>query len=144
MNILSGARVNSDRVERGCAWRKGSRSQNTANTGCVEARHLGPGFQVRDSKLGDDSPVFRFRSEKTKSVQRMIYLVSAKTEGQNCDWRVDNAGECPQPFGVGKVQIDVAQRVCRRSIHDGIVKFRRLECRPDGPAARTGSQLGDR
>jgi hypothetical protein len=58
MNILSGARVNSDRVERGCAWRKGSRSQNTANTGCVEARHLGPGFQVRDSKLGDDSPVF--------------------------------------------------------------------------------------
>ncbi|GAB3992538.1 hypothetical protein GCM10029992_01890 [Glycomyces albus] len=37
-------------------WRKSSRSQ--ANGGnCVELRLVEGGFQVRDSKLGDDSPV---------------------------------------------------------------------------------------
>jgi hypothetical protein len=35
-------------------WRKSSRSTN-GNT-CVEARANGGGFEVRDSKLGDQSP----------------------------------------------------------------------------------------
>jgi hypothetical protein len=38
-------------------WRKSSRSGNQGNN-CVEARLCAGAFQVRDSKLGDDSPVF--------------------------------------------------------------------------------------
>jgi hypothetical protein len=37
-------------------WRKSSRSTN-GNT-CVEARTNGGGFEVRDSKLGDQPPIF--------------------------------------------------------------------------------------
>jgi hypothetical protein len=37
-------------------WRKSSRSTN--NGDCVEARSHDGIMQVRDSKLGDDSPVF--------------------------------------------------------------------------------------
>lgn len=39
-------------------WRKSSRSQGNADSNCVEARTDERGFQVRDSKLGDDSPIF--------------------------------------------------------------------------------------
>lgn len=39
-------------------WRKSSRSQGTADSNCVEARTAERGFQVRDSKLGNDSPIF--------------------------------------------------------------------------------------
>lgn len=39
-------------------WRKSSRSQGNGGN-CVEARiGKASAFQVRDSKLGDDSPVF--------------------------------------------------------------------------------------
>ncbi|THV29039.1 DUF397 domain-containing protein [Glycomyces paridis] len=40
------------------AWRKSTRSTNSGQSNCVEARNVCSGFQVRDSKLGDDSPVF--------------------------------------------------------------------------------------
>jgi len=39
-------------------WRKSSRSSNSGDQNCVEARRAQAGFQVRDSKLGEDSPVF--------------------------------------------------------------------------------------
>ncbi|MCH7231604.1 DUF397 domain-containing protein [Glycomyces sp. L485] len=40
-------------------WRKSSRSGNgDAGSNCVEARATGAGFEVRDSKLSEDSPVF--------------------------------------------------------------------------------------
>jgi hypothetical protein len=40
-------------------WRKSSRSGNgEAGSDCVEARAAGAGFEVRDSKLSEDSPVF--------------------------------------------------------------------------------------
>ncbi|GAA2161289.1 MULTISPECIES: DUF397 domain-containing protein [Glycomyces] len=39
-------------------WRKSTRSSNTADADCVEARNTAAGFQVRDSKLGHESPVF--------------------------------------------------------------------------------------
>ncbi|GAB3652635.1 DUF397 domain-containing protein [Glycomyces tarimensis] len=40
-------------------WRKSSRSGNgDAGSNCVEARATVAGFEVRDSKLSDDSPVF--------------------------------------------------------------------------------------
>ncbi|MCD0447059.1 DUF397 domain-containing protein [Glycomyces sp. A-F 0318] len=39
-------------------WRKSSRSGNgDAGSNCVEARAAGAGFEVRDSKLSEDSPV---------------------------------------------------------------------------------------
>jgi hypothetical protein len=39
-------------------WRKSSRSGGDPNSDCVEARAIAADFQVRDSKLGDGSPVF--------------------------------------------------------------------------------------
>ena len=40
-------------------WRKSSRSGNgEAGSNCVEARAAGAGFEVRDSKLPEDSPIF--------------------------------------------------------------------------------------
>lgn len=47
-----------DCVECRRSWRKSSRSNSTAQSDCVEARNTAAGFQVRDSKLGHDSPVF--------------------------------------------------------------------------------------
>nr|WP_100446407.1 DUF397 domain-containing protein [Glycomyces xiaoerkulensis] len=47
-----------DCVECRQSWRRSSRSNSSSNADCVEARHLTSGFQVRDSKLGHDSPVF--------------------------------------------------------------------------------------
>ncbi|SDL19300.1 protein of unknown function [Glycomyces sambucus] len=55
----SNAAENSNCVEaRVAPWRKASRSQATANSDCVEARPAASGFQVRDSKLGEGSPIF--------------------------------------------------------------------------------------
>lgn len=39
-------------------WRKSTRSSGTNSDNCVEARTAADGFQVRDSKLGHDSPIF--------------------------------------------------------------------------------------
>lgn len=39
-------------------WRKSTQSSNSGQTDCVEARNTLAGFQVRDSKLGHESPVF--------------------------------------------------------------------------------------
>jgi hypothetical protein len=50
--------ANSDCVECRQTWRKSTRSNNSAQADCVEARNTAAGFQVRDSKLGHDSPVF--------------------------------------------------------------------------------------
>ncbi|MCD0444872.1 DUF397 domain-containing protein [Glycomyces sp. A-F 0318] len=38
-------------------WRKSSRSGNNTNQQCVEARSLPHVVQVRDTKLGEDSPI---------------------------------------------------------------------------------------
>lgn len=43
---------------RQAGWRKSSRSSGQPDTDCVEARAIAEGFQVRDSKLGEGSPVF--------------------------------------------------------------------------------------
>lgn len=39
-------------------WRKSTRSNSTGNGDCVEARVAQEGFELRDSKLGDNSPIF--------------------------------------------------------------------------------------
>lgn len=55
----SGGAQDSQCVEaRVAPWRKSSRSGGAQNSDCVEARPASSGFQVRDSKLGDVSPVF--------------------------------------------------------------------------------------
>jgi hypothetical protein len=51
-------------------WRKSSRSSSQANGDCVEARANEDGFQMRDSKLGEDSPVFDLAPEEFVSVLR--------------------------------------------------------------------------
>jgi len=58
----SGGGANSNCVECRVTWRKSTRSNGGANSSCVEARQRAEGFQVRDSKLGHDSPVFALQS----------------------------------------------------------------------------------
>ncbi|HLR97806.1 MAG TPA: DUF397 domain-containing protein [Jiangellaceae bacterium] len=50
-------------------WRKSSRSQGDGGN-CVEARTDKAGFQVRDSKLGESSPIFGLATEDFKAVLR--------------------------------------------------------------------------
>lgn len=45
------------------SWRKSSRSNSTGDNNCVEARQADSQFQVRDSKLGDGSPIFELDAE---------------------------------------------------------------------------------
>jgi hypothetical protein len=54
--------ANSNCVECRVTWRKSTRSGAQADSSCVEARQRAEGFQVRDSKLGHDSPVFALES----------------------------------------------------------------------------------
>ncbi|GAA1689046.1 hypothetical protein GCM10009830_40760 [Glycomyces endophyticus] len=39
-------------------WRKSTRSSGTSDSNCVEARATAGSFEVRDSKLGGESPIF--------------------------------------------------------------------------------------
>ncbi|MFG3340915.1 DUF397 domain-containing protein [Glycomyces sp. NPDC048151] len=43
-------------------WRKSSRSGGQQDSQCVEARAIAADFQVRDSKLGDASPLFDLKT----------------------------------------------------------------------------------
>ncbi|THV33679.1 DUF397 domain-containing protein [Glycomyces buryatensis] len=56
----SGATNNSDCVEVRRAWRKSTRSGAGNDSNCVEVALCSDddGFHLRDSKLGDGSPVF--------------------------------------------------------------------------------------
>ncbi|MEV3939178.1 DUF397 domain-containing protein [Glycomyces sp. NPDC049804] len=58
----SGAQADSNCVECRVTWRKSTRSNGGADSNCVEGRQRAEGFQVRDSKLGHDSPVFALQS----------------------------------------------------------------------------------
>lgn len=57
-STLSSNSGQTDCVECRQTWRKSTRSSDSGQTNCVEARNTDSGFQVRDSKLGHDSPVF--------------------------------------------------------------------------------------
>jgi hypothetical protein len=50
-------------------WRKSSRSGNSGGN-CVEARAGDGRFEVRDSKLGDTSPILGVPAEDFKSLLR--------------------------------------------------------------------------
>jgi hypothetical protein len=51
------------------AWRKSSRSGNSG-ANCVEARSNEGRLEVRDSKLGDDSPIFDLAATDFQSLLR--------------------------------------------------------------------------
>lgn len=52
------------------AWRKSKRSGNSG-ANCVEVRVNDERFEVRDSKLGDGSPIFEFAAEDYQSLLRV-------------------------------------------------------------------------
>jgi hypothetical protein len=51
-------------------WRKSSRSGDQG-ANCVEARSRGGTFQVRDSKLGEDSPILELNESEFVSLLRV-------------------------------------------------------------------------
>ncbi|GAB4000793.1 hypothetical protein GCM10029992_34000 [Glycomyces albus] len=51
-------------------WRKSSRSSGNNDSACVEVRANGSRFEVRDSKLGDASPIFGMSAESFVSLMR--------------------------------------------------------------------------
>jgi hypothetical protein len=51
-------------------WRKSSRSSSQGNGDCVEARTNQGAFEVRDSKLGDGSPIFGLKVTDFQSLLR--------------------------------------------------------------------------
>jgi hypothetical protein len=61
-----------DCVECRQSWRKSSRSSDTADADCIEARNTTAGFQVRDSKLGHDSPVFDLSGAEFTGLLRAV------------------------------------------------------------------------
>ncbi len=61
---------NTNCVECRQTWRKSSYSTGTNSTNCVEARTATAGFQVRDSKLGHDSPIFDLAAADFTSLLR--------------------------------------------------------------------------
>ena len=50
------------------SWRKSSRSGDNNSSNCVEARAVAGAFQVRDSKLGEGSPIFDLTPEEFTSL----------------------------------------------------------------------------
>jgi hypothetical protein len=68
----SGSDNNSDCVELRRAWRKSARSGGDSNSECVELSACGDsdGFHVRDSKLGEESPVFDLAATDLVSLLR--------------------------------------------------------------------------
>lgn len=50
-------------------WRKARKSADQGGN-CVEARTRGGRFEVRDSKLGEASPIFEVRTEEFVSLLR--------------------------------------------------------------------------
>jgi hypothetical protein len=55
-------------VECRVTWRKSTRSGGGDDSNCFEARSQSGAFQVRDSKLGHDSPIFNLASTDFKAL----------------------------------------------------------------------------
>jgi hypothetical protein len=64
----SGGGDDSQCVECRVTWRKSTRSSGASDSSCVEARSQSGAFQVRDSKLGHDSPIFELASTDFKAL----------------------------------------------------------------------------
>jgi hypothetical protein len=76
-------------------WRKPSRSSGGNNDQCVEARAADPVVQIRDSKLGDASPIL----DASPADWRIFLTTVAKLPSLKL---VDRAGsrQAPGPVGV--------------------------------------------
>jgi hypothetical protein len=55
-------------VECRVTWRKSTRSGGGDDSNCIETRSQNGAFQVRDSKLGHDSPIFNLGSTDFKAL----------------------------------------------------------------------------
>lgn len=55
-------------VECRVTWRKSTRSGGGDDSNCIEARSQDGAFQVRDSKLGHDSPIFNLNTTDFKAL----------------------------------------------------------------------------
>ncbi|MFB9662286.1 DUF397 domain-containing protein [Glycomyces mayteni] len=65
----SAGQDDSNCVECRSTWRKSTRSGAQNDSSCVEARQQHTGdFQVRDSKLGHDSPIFNLTTPDFKAL----------------------------------------------------------------------------
>jgi hypothetical protein len=64
----SGGGDDSNCVECRVTWRRSTHSSGASDSSCVEARSQSGAFQVRDSKLGHDSPIFNLGSTDFKAL----------------------------------------------------------------------------
>jgi hypothetical protein len=53
-------------------WRKSTRSNGGSQQDCVQEAFLGGVFGVRDSKLGNDSPVFKLATQDQVALLRHL------------------------------------------------------------------------
>nr|WP_081913360.1 DUF397 domain-containing protein [Glycomyces sp. NRRL B-16210] len=109
--------ANDNCVECRQSWRKSTRSNNSGNDQCVEARSICTGYQVRDSKLGDDSPVFDLAATDFAGLLRATRL-APRTEGQG---RLLNGGRPSSCF---------PYRHCRARSRRGSCQIRSAARRP--------------
>lgn len=54
------------------SWRKSTRSNGGSQPDCVEETFLNGVFGLRDSKLGQDSPVFQFEEQDQVALLRHL------------------------------------------------------------------------
>ncbi|WP_112135810.1 DUF397 domain-containing protein [Glycomyces dulcitolivorans] len=64
-------------------WRKSTRSNSGDDSSCVEARTQDGAFQVRDSKLGHDSPIFDLSTTDFKALISAAELVRSAARPVN-------------------------------------------------------------
>jgi len=64
----SGSGDDSNCIECRATWRKSTHSGGGDDSQCIEARSQSGAFQVRDSKLGHDSPIFNLNSTDFKAL----------------------------------------------------------------------------
>ena len=76
-------------VECRVTWRKSTRSGGQNDSNCVEARQQADAFQVRDSKLGHDSPVFDLASTDFKALLSAAELApqTPRPSPRSSQWR---------------------------------------------------------
>ncbi|THV23601.1 DUF397 domain-containing protein [Glycomyces paridis] len=66
-------------------WRKSTRSGGGDDSSCVEARRETGAFQVRDSKLGHDSPIFDLSATDFKALLGAAELIPHEPQGRRRD-----------------------------------------------------------
>jgi hypothetical protein len=68
-------------VECRVTWRKSTHSAGDDDCNCVETRQQAGAFQVRDSKLGHDSPIFDLAATDFKALLTAAELARNQAQG---------------------------------------------------------------